>query len=196
MYRLYCVWCLPAGEIAMACTVLWAGLLLATPVARLSERAPEPKLVLHRVRGGELAEGVNLLVTEEELDVALEEAGSALVVVDYYAEWCGPCKKLAPTLNELARKAKSDKVQFYKVDVDQSRELAAAQGVKSMPTIDFYRHGEKVHQIVGGDARALREIVAKASMSPIIAFLRSEKVLAVLAGLYLVMPWQRLGAFA
>ena len=76
-----------------------------------------------------------LIETEADLEVVLDEAGSALVVVDFYADWCGPCKKLAPTLEQLVRTTSSKKVQFYKVDVDQARELAAAQGVKSMPTL-------------------------------------------------------------
>ena len=54
----------------------------------------------------------------------------AQVVVDFTASWCGPCKKIAPVLQELARKA-SGKVLFYKVDVDQSRELAAAPGASA-----------------------------------------------------------------
>lgn len=93
---------------------------------------------LLRVRGGELAESIELLDDEEQLDQALEEAGPSLVVVDFYAEWCGPCKKLAPVLERLAQQA-GGKVRFYKVDVDQSRELAAARAIKSMPTIQFFR---------------------------------------------------------
>jgi thioredoxin-like negative regulator of GroEL len=51
-------------------------------------------------------------------------------------------------LEELAQKAGS-RVQFYKVDVDKSRELAAARGVKSMPTLQFFRSGAQVHEIIG-----------------------------------------------
>ena len=76
--------------------------------------------------------------------------------------------------------------------MDQSRELSAAQGVRSMPTIQFFRNGEKVHEIVGGDVAAIRAEVAKAFQNPVLTFLRSEKVLAVFAAVYLIVPWQRL----
>ena len=162
------------------------------PSSRADVRHSSSSQRLLGLRGGELAPSVPSIETEEELELAFDEAGAALVVVDFYAEWCGPCKKLAPTYEQLAAKAKPDKVVMYKVDVDNARELAAARGVKSMPTIQFYRNGEKVHQIVGGDIAALKAEVAKAMMNPLVRFVRSEKVLAAIAALYLVFPWQRL----
>ena len=144
-----------------------------------------------------------MLGNEEELEVALEDAGSALVVVDFYAEWCGPCKKLAPTLESLARKTPSSKVQFYKVDVDEARELAAAKGVKSMPTLQFYRHGKKVQQIVGGDKNALKQEVAKATLPAFVRSLRLDSLAATVVSSpqqsamlvavlgYVFIPWQR-----
>ena len=154
----------------------------STQLSRVASRSSVTRLSM--LRGGELAPSVDILVTEEDLDVALEQAGNALVVVDFYAEWCGPCQKLAPVLEELAAKAPAAKVKFYKVDVDQSRELAAQKGIKSMPTINFYKAGQQVHQIIGGDKVALREQVAKATMPPIMRVLRSEKVLIVAGAVY------------
>ena len=76
-------------------------------------------------------------------------------------------------------------------------ELAGQQGVRSMPTIQFFRNGEKVHEIVGGDVRAIQEEVAKATMNPIMRAIRSEKVIVLVGALYLAAitvpgPWQRL----
>ena len=150
-----------------------------------------PSSTLLSLRGGS---ELPLLVTEVDFEAALVEAGSALVVVDFFAEWCKPCKRIAPLLDQLAstHANRPDKIKFFKVDVDQSRELSAAQGVRSMPTIQFFRNGEKVHEIVGGDVAAIRAEVAKAFQNPVLTFLRSEKVLAVFAAVYLIVPWQRL----
>ena len=150
-----------------------------------------PSSTLLSMRGGS---ELPLLVTEVDFEAALVEAGSALVVVDFFAEWCKPCKRIAPLLDQLAstHANRPDKIKFFKVDVDQSRELSAAQGVRSMPTIQFFRNGEKVHEIVGGDVAAIRAEVAKAFQNPVLTFLRSEKVLAVFAAVYLIVPWQRL----
>lgn len=57
-------------------------------------------------------------------------------IIDFYATWCGPCKRLAPTMEGLSKKYEG-KVKFYKVDVDEEKELASAFGVESIPTIYF-----------------------------------------------------------
>ena len=63
-------------------------------------------------------------------------AGTHPCVVDFYADWCGPCKQVAPVMDELAGELKG-KVVFYKVDVDVEQELAAAFGISSIPSILF-----------------------------------------------------------
>lgn len=126
----------------------------------------------------------------------LAVAGNKLVVVDYFAEWCGPCKRIAPVLDALARKH-AGKVVFVKVDVDASRDLAASRGVKSMPTLQFYRNSEQVDEMVGADPQALQALVAKATMPALLRHLTSSYALVVLAAGYLAMPWNRvLAGFA
>ena len=93
------------------------------------------------------------------------------MVVDFHAEWCKPCKMLTPVVDELARKA-GGKVVFLKVDVDEARDLSAAQGVKSMPTLIFFRNGKCVDTIVGADVPGLREKVARALANPLIGSLK------------------------
>ena len=79
---------------------------------------------------------------------ALADAGDGLVVVDFYADWCGPCRQLFPVLEEIARKH-GDKATFYKVNVDRNRELAQARRITGIPHVMFIRRSEAVHSIIG-----------------------------------------------
>lgn len=62
--------------------------------------------------------------------------GTKPCIIDFYADWCGPCKKIAPIMRDLAAKYKND-IIIYKVNVDQEKELAAAFGIQSIPSILF-----------------------------------------------------------
>lgn len=86
---------------------------------------------------------------------------SSLVVIDFYATWCGPCKVLAPKLEALANKYHS--VRFCKVDVDatQMQEIASSQNVSAMPTIVFYKRGREIDRVVGADIKKIETLVSK-----------------------------------
>jgi thioredoxin 1 len=73
---------------------------------------------------------------------------SKLVLVDFWAEWCGPCKQIAPTLEELADKY-SESLSVCKVDVDSSRELALQYNVRSIPSLIIFKNGEMVDSLIG-----------------------------------------------
>lgn len=69
------------------------------------------------------------------------------VLVDFFATWCGPCKMLAPHLDELS--AKNPEVKIVKIDVDEETPLAIKYGVASIPTLLLFKDGEKVNQTLG-----------------------------------------------
>lgn len=70
------------------------------------------------------------------------------VVVDFYAEWCGPCKMLAPLLEQLAVEFK-DRIRFTKANVDNIPELATAYRITGVPTLALFRGGEPIDSLVG-----------------------------------------------
>ena len=73
------------------------------------------------------------------------------VLVDFFATWCGPCRMLAPVLDEVA--AENAAVQVYKVDIDQSPEVAARYGVTSVPNLIVFEAGQVVNQTVGAQPK-------------------------------------------
>lgn len=69
------------------------------------------------------------------------------VLVDFYADWCGPCKMLAPVIEQFAKE--NEKVKVVKVDVDAAQELAQEYGVMSIPTVYVFKQGKPTKQMVG-----------------------------------------------
>jgi thioredoxin 1 len=97
-------------------------------------------------------------LTEENFDAALA-AGQGLLLVDFWAEWCGPGRAMAPVLEELAAASKG-RVTLAKVDVDLNPELAARYGIRSIPTILFVNAGSVVDRVVGAVPKArLQDVV-------------------------------------
>src|SRR5271165_720144 len=70
------------------------------------------------------------------------------VLVDFWAEWCGPCKMIAPILDELAEEY-SGRVNVGKVNIDEHQDLAAEYGVRAIPTLLLFQNGQVTEQIVG-----------------------------------------------
>lgn len=90
-----------------------------------------------------------------------QETGEGLVLADFWATWCGPCKMIAPVLEEIDSEM-SDKVKIVKLDVDENQETAGKFGVMSIPTLILFKDGKVVDQAVGYQPKeALVELINK-----------------------------------
>jgi thioredoxin 1 len=117
------------------------------------ERSP----AMNRSRDHGVAETIH--VTEQNFDEALV-ATQGLVMVDFWAEWCGPCRAIAPILEELAE-ASEGGVTLVKVNVDENPGLVARYGIRSIPTILFVKEGTVVDRVVGAASKvALQRILS------------------------------------
>ena len=93
-----------------------------------------------------------------------EEALSreGLVVVDFWAEWCGPCRMIGPIIEELANEYDDEVVRIGKVDVDNNPEISSQYSIRSIPTILFLKNGEVVDKQVGvASKKALTDKIEK-----------------------------------
>ena len=84
-------------------------------------------------------------------------AGTGLTVVDFNAEWCGPCRKLKPIFAKLAQEHPD--CRFISVNVDEEEDLSDQYRIKSLPTVILFREGKEIKRIVGFNPDALREAV-------------------------------------
>lgn len=102
---------------------------------------------------------VKVCETKEEFDEALAGAGDKAVLVDFYADWCGPCKMIAPKLEAMSKEFTN--VVFLKVNVDDNGEVAEENNISAMPTFLIFKNKEKVDELVGASEAKLRELAAK-----------------------------------
>lgn len=86
-----------------------------------------------------------LQITDATLNEVL--ATDKLVVIDFWAEWCGPCKMIAPVVEELS--SEMPDVTFAKLNVDENRETAGRLGITAIPTLLLYKDGQPVDKVVG-----------------------------------------------
>ncbi len=96
-------------------------------------------------------------VTDQDFVSAVLQSDKP-VVVDFWAEWCGPCRMVSPILDELSREH-SDKISFVKLNVDENPQTAASYRITSIPTLNVYSGGQVVKQIIG--ARPKSAILAE-----------------------------------
>jgi len=90
----------------------------------------------------------DLVISAADFDSKVKNAAGA-VVVDFYADWCGPCKMLAPVLEKLAADYKG-KAAVYKINTDAAQAIATQFGIRSIPTIIYFKDGKEVNRIIGG----------------------------------------------
>eukprot|EP00727_Mastigamoeba_balamuthi_P009421 m51a1_g5100 putative thioredoxin 1 (110) ;mRNA; f:296824-297409 len=94
-----------------------------------------------------------------EFNAQLEQAGSRLVVIDFFAQWCGPCKMIGPKFVDMSTSI-TDAV-FLKADVDEAEDLAQFAGISAMPTFQFYKNKAKIDELVGASEPKLRQLIEK-----------------------------------
>ena len=89
-----------------------------------------------------------ILYSRDQLSRVISEAGDRLLLLDFFADWCLPCKELEPILEEIARKAK-DKVDVYRIDLDANQALAQGFQVQGIPYVVFVKNQVIVYKLMG-----------------------------------------------
>ncbi|HLS20288.1 MAG TPA: thioredoxin [Bacillota bacterium] len=108
-----------------------------------------------------MKEAIRMAIVNATDESFASETSDGLVLVDFWAPWCGPCKMIAPVLEELDTEM-GDKVKIVKLDVDDNQETAGKYGVMSIPTLLLFKDGNVVDQVVGFQPKeALAELVNK-----------------------------------
>lgn len=98
-------------------------------------------------------------INEQEFKEIIAEDNSKLLIIEFYASWCNPCKMLKPVLEELV--VKNDDLEIYKVNVDKNSALADDLDIHSVPTLLFYREGKIIKQLMGFQPLASLENIVK-----------------------------------
>lgn len=95
---------------------------------------------------------MTLQITDATLDEVLQT--DKLVLIDFWAEWCGPCKMIGPIIDEIGKEYQ-DRVVVGKVDVDNNDETTTKYGIRNIPTVLFIQNGKVVDKMVGAGAKSL-----------------------------------------
>jgi thioredoxin 1 len=102
--------------------------------------------------------GATRAVTDETFEAEVLKSTKP-VIVDYWAEWCGPCRQVSPVLEEIA-KEHADKIDVVKLNIDENPAISQRYKIMAIPTMSVFKDGEVVKQIVGAKPKAalLREL--------------------------------------
>lgn len=112
-----------------------------------------------------MSAGKVVAVSDAEFEASVIKNGKP-VVVDFWAEWCQPCKMLAPTVEEIANEYE-DKILVTKLNVDDNPATATKYGIRGIPTLLFFKDGQVAQQIVGVKTKAeIKKIIEENLLSP------------------------------
>ncbi len=101
-------------------------------------------------------------VTDDNFDAEVKQSDT-LTLVDFWAEWCGPCKMIAPTIGELAEQF-NGQLKVCKMDVDSNQRTAQEYAVRSIPSLLFFKGGEVIDTVVGAVPKQRLEEVIEAHL--------------------------------
>lgn len=101
------------------------------------------------------------LITDQNFDQEVLKANIP-VLVDFYADWCGPCKMMAPIIEELIEEMKNENIKIFKMNVDEQPQTAEKFGIMSIPTTMLFKDGQEKERLVGLQSKeTLKEIINK-----------------------------------
>ena len=90
------------------------------------------------------------------------EGFSGLVIVDFFAPWCGPCQMMVPIIDEIIKENKDENVKIGKINIDENQEIAAQHNVMSIPTFLVFKNGKVIDKKVGyGDREDIEQLISK-----------------------------------
>jgi len=102
-----------------------------------------------------------MIFNKENFKLEVEDF-SGLVLVDFFAPWCGPCQMMSPILEEISKENKDDNVKIGKLDIDENQEVAAKYNVMSVPTFLVFKNGKAVDKKIGyGDKTEIEQLIVK-----------------------------------
>ena len=114
--------------------------------------------ILNQADQGKQINNHPLNITDNNFDITVKT--NALLVVDFWAPWCGPCRMVGPVIEQLAAEY-AGKVAFGKMNVDENQKVPSSLGIMSIPTIAVFHHGQAVERIVGAYPKAHIEATFK-----------------------------------
>lgn len=94
------------------------------------------------------SQGVHKITSEKEFEQVVAKAGKNLIVLDLYADWCGPCKMLSPVMEKIAIENKT-KAFFYKINIDELKDIAAAFKTNGIPYVVFIKENKVINALIG-----------------------------------------------